>query len=43
VESGLVTERVLRPEDVRSARAIYLANALRGLWRVALRPDQSGT
>jgi para-aminobenzoate synthetase / 4-amino-4-deoxychorismate lyase len=36
LETGLVSERVLLPADVRSARAIYLVNSLRGMWRVTL-------
>jgi para-aminobenzoate synthetase / 4-amino-4-deoxychorismate lyase len=36
LDSGAVTECILRPGDVRSARAAYLVNSLRGMWRVTL-------
>jgi para-aminobenzoate synthetase / 4-amino-4-deoxychorismate lyase len=34
--AGLASERVLRPADLRSARAVYLVNSLRGMWPVTL-------
>jgi para-aminobenzoate synthetase / 4-amino-4-deoxychorismate lyase len=36
VETGLIGERILLPADVRAARAVYLVNSLRGMWRVTL-------
>jgi para-aminobenzoate synthetase / 4-amino-4-deoxychorismate lyase len=36
LDTGLVGERILMPADVRGARAVYLVNSLRGMWRVTL-------
>jgi para-aminobenzoate synthetase / 4-amino-4-deoxychorismate lyase len=39
LDSGIVRERVLQPQHVRNARAIYLANSVRRLWPVTLLED----
>lgn len=36
LDSGIVQERVLKPDHVRSARAVYLANSVRRLWPVTV-------
>lgn len=41
LESGRAVERVLNREDLRTAPAIYLSNALRGLFPVTLRSSSA--
>jgi para-aminobenzoate synthetase/4-amino-4-deoxychorismate lyase len=36
LQRGLIQERVLGVQELRAARALYLANSVRGLWRVRL-------
>ena len=36
LDTGQVIERRLRPADLHAAQALYLANSVRGLWRVEL-------
>jgi para-aminobenzoate synthetase/4-amino-4-deoxychorismate lyase len=36
LDTGRIVERVVRPEHLQAADAIYLANSVRGLWQVEL-------
>jgi len=38
LDRGTLQERVLRPEDIQRAEAVYLFNSVRGAWRVRVVP-----